>query len=54
MNLPVTPVIPPTVVQGQPITAEQMNAVIQAIADLWTNQQALAAQVAAVGGLALR
>jgi hypothetical protein len=31
-----------------------MNAVIQAIADLWTNQQALAAQVAAVGGLALR
>ena len=43
-TLPVTPVIPPTVANGDVITSLHENQTVAALADLWTNEQWLAAQ----------
>ena len=41
VNLPVTPAIPPAVQVGDTITSSHENSVRQALADLWTDLQAL-------------
>jgi hypothetical protein len=43
-TLPVTPVIPPTVANGDVITSLHENQSLQALADLWQNEQWLASQ----------
>jgi hypothetical protein len=43
-TLPVTPVIPPTVANGDVITSLHENLTVAALGDLWTNEQWLAAQ----------
>jgi len=43
-TLPVTPVIPPVVASGDVITSLHENLNVQALTDLWTNEQWLASQ----------
>jgi hypothetical protein len=51
VSLPVTPVIPAQVNPGDKVLAGHENTVSQAIADLWTNQQAIASAAGAVASV---